>query len=435
MPTVAIGLAAVAGLALTGGAEGALLLPAVAVVGVGFGFLVFARFELFVVSILAARASLDALRVGSRVGLDPAGVLSIVFLVTGTVWLLTRHNAAKAPPTPLARPLIALTAAGGLSIVVANDPTGAIQDVVRFATLVVIVLVLNQLLVTTHRLKLLLGALFVSSLVPLAIGAYQLATGAGFHLSAGFNRVQATFAHPNPFAMYLTMLIVTGVAILPYLRRSTKLALIALLATSGVFLLLTYTRSAWIATAAGLLVVGLCHGKKVLGVVGLAVVVIIFSVPSIAARFQDLDVEATSSGAPANSLVWRLEYWGQTLELSDSPVFGEGLGSVRASTDVEKEPHNDFIRVFVEIGLLGLSAYVWLLVVMAGVARRGLRSPAGGLHRGVVIGFAGSLVAFLLLSLVSNVITQLVILWYFATLGAAAVAAPRLATDLDVVRT
>jgi hypothetical protein len=47
-------------------------------------------------------------------------------------------------------------------------------------------------------------------------------------------------------------------------------------------------------------------------------------------------------------------------------------------------------------------------------------------------------VAFLLLSLVSNVITQLAILWYFAAFAAAAVAAPRLARaddrDLAVAR-
>jgi putative inorganic carbon (hco3(-)) transporter len=422
--------AAAAGVVLAGGQiREAVLFPAAAAMAVTLGFLVFARFELFVICILTTRASLDALKFAGPAGLDPAGALSVVFLVTGSVWLLTRPASLREAPTLLARPLIALTAAGALSIAISRDTAGATQDVVRLATLVVIVLVLNQILVSVQRLKLLLAAIFVSALPPMLMGAYQMASGTGLHRSASFDRVESTFAHPNPFAMYLTLLIVLGVALFPYVGYRLKITLIFFLAASGGFLLLTYTRSAWIATAAGLLVVGLCHGKKVLGVAGLVVVLVVLTVPGVAARFQDLEVTATSSGAPANSLVWRLGYWNQALELSDSPLLGEGLRAVRASIDVQKEPHNDFIRVYVETGLVGLAAYLWLLGTLVVVAVQGLRSVTGGLPRGVVAGFAGALAAFLLLSLVSNVITQLVILWYFATLAAAAVAAPRLATD------
>ena len=44
----------------------------------------------------------------------------------------------------------------------------------------------------------------------------------------------------------------------------------------------------------------------------------------------------------------------------------------------------------------------------------------------MAVGFAGCLAAFLLLSLVSNVISQLVILWYFLAFAVAAAAGPRL---------
>ncbi|HEY6566885.1 MAG TPA: O-antigen ligase family protein, partial [Actinomycetota bacterium] len=222
------------------------------------------------------------------------------------------------------------------------------------------------------------------------------------------------------------LLIILGLAILPDLSHRLKMLMIPFLATSGFFLLFTYTRSAWVATVAGLLVVGMCNGRKILGVVGLLVVVVAFTVPGVAARFADLEETSTSSGAAANSLVWRFGYWQQALQLSDSPLIGEGLSTVRASTDVEKEPHNDFIRVYVEMGIVGMAAYLWLLFSFAGVARRGLREVTKGLDRGIVAGFTGAVVAFLLLSLVSNVITQLVILWYFTAIASAAVAAPRL---------
>ena len=93
---------------------------------------------------------------------------------------------------------------------------------------------------------------------------------------------------------------------------------------------------------------------------------------------------------------------------------------------MSKEPHNDFIRVYVETGLIGLSAYLWFLFSLARSARRSIRSTRSPLEHSVAIGFAGCLAAFLLLSLVSNVISQLVILWYFLAFAVAATAGPRL---------
>jgi O-antigen ligase len=134
------------------------------------------------------------------------------------------------------------------------------------------------------------------------------------------------------------------------------------------------------------------------------------------------------SGAAGNSLVWRFGYWRQALDLNNDPLLGNGLRSVRETTDIAKEPHNDFIRVFVETGAIGLLAYLWLVVTLWRTGKRAIRNTAEGtLFHGVTVGFFGCVVAFLLLSFVSNVITQLVIFWYFAAFAAAAVAAPRLA--------
>jgi O-antigen ligase len=228
--------------------------------------------------------------------------------------------------------------------------------------------------------------------------------------------------------MYLVTLILTAVALFPFVRRQTRLALTAFLVPAGAMLVLTYTRSAWISLVAGVLVIGLIHRKRVLAVAGIAVILVVLTVPSIAGRFQDLETSTRSSGTAANSLVWRLGYWDQALQLSHNPFIGEGLRTVAASTDVAKEPHNDFIRVYVEMGLVGMAAYLWLLGTMVRVAARGLRTATAGIHRGIVVAFTAMLSAFLLLSLVSNVITQLVVLWYVAALAAAALAAQRLHT-------
>jgi len=404
----------------------AVMLPAAAATAVVFAWLVFARFELFVLTILAMRATLDAFG-GLGGGLGAAGAISVIFLCVGTIWLFAEPISQRMPVPTFVWPVAAFVGAGALSVLVAKNQIGAIEDVIRFATLVVIVLVLNQLLTTERALKHLLVAVYVSLAIPALIGAYQVVTKTGYHVSASFSRVRGTFDHPNPFSIYLTMLIVMGVAlVLKVPRRSVKLLLLGAIGVSGLFLLLTYTRSAWIATLAGLLVVAFYQGKRLLPIMGFAVVLVVLLVPSVAERFSDLSTETTQSGAAGNSLVWRFEYWQQALELSENPIVGAGLRTVQASTDVSKEPHNDFIRVYVETGLIGLSAYLWFLVSLARSARRSIRNTRSPLEHSVAVGFAGCLASLLLLSLVSNVISQLVILWYFLAFAVAAAAGPRL---------
>ena len=404
----------------------AVMLPLASAAAVVFAWLVFARFELFVLTILAMRATLDAFG-GLGGGLGAAGAISVIFLCVGTIWLFAEPISRRVPVPSFVWPVAAFVGAGAMSILVAKNQIGAIEDVIRFATLVVIVLVLNQLLTTERALKHLLVAVYVSLAIPALVGAYQVVTKSGYHVSAEFSRVRGTFDHPNPFAIYLTMLIIMGVAlVLKVQRRSVKLMLLGAIGTSGLFLLLTYTRSAWIATLAGLLVVAFYQGKRLVPIMGFAVVLVMLLVPSVAERFSDLSTETTQSGAAGNSLVWRFEYWRQALELSENPIVGAGLRTVQASTDVSKEPHNDFIRVYVETGLIGLSAYLWFLVSLARNARRSIRRTRSPLEHSVAVGFAGCLAAFLLLSLVSNVISQLVILWYFLAFAVAAAAGPRL---------
>ena len=404
----------------------ATMLPLAAAAAVVFAWLVFARFELFVLTILAMRAALDAFG-GLGGGLGAAGAVSVIFLCVGTIWLFAEPISQRVPVPTFVWPVAAFVGASALSVLVAKNQIGAIEDVIRFATLVLIVLVLNQLVTTERALKHLLVAVYVSLAIPALVAAYQTVTKTGYHVSASFSRVRGTFDHPNPFAIYLTMLIVMGVAlVLKVQRRAVKLLLLGAIGVSGTFLLLTYTRSAWIATLAGLLVVAFYQGKRLVPILGFAVVLVVMLVPSVASRFSDLSTETTQSGAAGNSLVWRFEYWQQALELSENPIIGAGLRTVQASTDVSKEPHNDFIRVYVETGLIGLSAYLWFLVSLARSARRSIRNTRTPLEHSVAVGFAGCLAAFLLLSLVSNVISQLVILWYFLAFAVAAAAGPRL---------
>lgn len=434
---VVVVAAATAGLARGAGAgRAAWLLPLMAAGAAGMAWLAIERFSLFVAAILVIRSALDAMKLSEEgTGVtDPASLVSLAFLGAGMIWYLAQTRDDRQPASPLVAPLALLAIVGAFSTLAAANPAAGLVDTVKLMTVVVIILVLNDMVRTEREARIVLYAVFLSALAPLALAALQFVTGSGLHYSGGFGRVRGTFNHPNPLAIYLTMMIIMGVAIFGHVRARLRVPLFVVLAAAGVVLLLTYTRSAWIATFAGLLVVGGIKGKKVVAVVGLSCVLVALFVPAVAARFSDLETETTSTGAAGNSLVWRFEFWQQAVDLNRNPVLGIGLSAVRSQVEEAKSPHNDFIRVYVETGLLGLAAYLWFLLRAAGITLRGLRDTEPGPYRSLVVGFAGVFAAFCILSLVSNVITQLALLWYLAALAALATAAPRVAPRTITVR-
>jgi O-antigen ligase len=213
------------------------------------------------------------------------------------------------------------------------------------------------------------------------------------------------------------------------LKPRIRLMMFAFMAASVVCLYHTYTRSAWVATVIGVVAVAVIGRRKVLGGAILACIVVGFvAVPTISQRFADLasvsgGTTVNASGNTSNSLEWRFSYWADVLPLAErNPITGIGLKMSSFETDIAKEPHNDFLRAFVETGLVGLLAYLVLLFSMVVVARQGLRDSGPGFDRSVAVGFAGCVISFVLISVVSNVITEVIVLWYYVAFAAAAYA-------------
>lgn len=405
------------------------LLPLIIAAGLGLAWLAVTRFTYFVAAILLARASLDALKLSetSTALIDPAALVSAVFVVGGGLWLLVQPPEERAPRSPFVMPLAMLAAVAAFSTISSPNAASGLVDAAKLVTVAMMIAVLNQVFRSEEDVRIVIAAAFISVVIPLGMSAFQYFTGSGFHYSDGFARIKGTFSHPNPFAIYLCVILIMGAAILRYLTPRRQIALVWFMAACGVALLATYTRSAWIASIVGIVIVTWFVSRRAVMWVVIIGVVVALMVPDIRVRFADLGTTTTQSGAAGNSLVWRFEYWRQALDLNTDPLFGSGLSAVREVGSEAKEPHNDFIRVYVEAGLLGLAAYLWFLVAGVKVARRGVRETREGYLRGVAIGFAGIMAVFVVLSLVSNVITQLALLWYIGAFAAAAVAAPRLA--------
>ena len=427
-----------------GGNKLLVIVPISAVVGLALVLLGLVNFEAFVFTTIAIRASLDIARpqlgnsgsagigTASASGLDPSGALAILFMVATIFWFMSRRmgKATSPPPSVHRVALITFALTGYASVIASSRPLVSLLEAVRVSAVAAMLTVLEILLKDRAAIRRLVAAIYISGIPPIGLTLFDVVTHHPQFTSGGFSRFQGTFSQPNPFAIYLTILIVMGTALLPHWKFRTQLLMLGYLAAATLCLYETYTRSAWVAAVIGVAAVAVIGRRKWLGITLVALLAVaLLALPSISARFVDLGASfggaatVNAAGNTSNSLAWRFGYWTQVLPLANSnPVTGIGLKMSSYLTDQAKEPHNDFLRAYVETGVVGLAAYLALLLSMVLVARQGLRDSGPGFDRSICVGFAGCVIAFVLISVVSNVITEVIVLWYYVAFAAAAYA-------------
>ena len=442
---VAAGLAAQSALSAGGQSKSAMVLPVAAGAGIALGILALTRFQAYVMTMLVLRSSLDLAKLsgraagttsvsGSSRALDPSSVLGVLFMLAAALWLAAQYRRnGRLEGSKLRTALVVFLVAGIASVAGSKNVTASALEALRICAVVVMFVVLEQMMFDRKKMRQVLFAVFLSLVFPLVYTSIGFLSGNPRSETKGsFTRITGTFNQSNDFGRYLMLMIIMGVALYPHLERRWRRPLAVMLAMSGVFLFLTYTRSALVATALGLLVVGIVQSKRIIVALVVAGLAGLLVVPSLSGRFTDLTQyqakQLSQQGGTngGNTLAWRLSYWTQVLPLANSnPVTGIGLNQTKYSTDKAKQPHNDFIRAYVETGIVGFVAYVWMMVALLGTGRKALRvAPERGFDRGVAAGLLGCALAFLAVSLVANVISNVVNLWYlfaFAAAGAAVV--------------
>jgi putative inorganic carbon (hco3(-)) transporter len=380
------------------------------------------RFEYFVLVILVVRPLLDISTVGGRPPILSSSVATV--LVLGVLlWFVVQVAAGTLRPISLLGKLsLLLLTVMTVSAVFSEDPVRSVLQVARLAAAVAVFLAVEQFAVgDAHRRRVLL-ACYVSAVVPMLVGLQQFASGTYLKEANGLGRVTGTFVHPNAFGFYLVLLLTMGVAVFRYLHGGARVLVAGVVGVGAVVLLLTYSRGSWVSLVVGVLVVGVLQARKLLVLVpaGLALVPVL--APSVLTRLSDLTQEETINGTPGNSFLWRVEHWGVVLRgARGHELLGLGPSSSDFLGDEVLPPHNDFVRMYVETGVLGTTVYVALLVAAVVMALRALRAlPDRTLGRGIAVGAVACTAAFIVGSVGGNLISGVVVLLYlFAFLALA----------------
>jgi putative inorganic carbon (HCO3(-)) transporter len=429
--------AAYSGLAVGTGQKAAVVLPLAIGIALVLAALAMTHFAEFVFLMLVIRTGIDLAKLSGPTagnvstdasvsrGLDPSAILAVLFLFAAGLWLTAQYyQRGRLPGTPLRRGLAIFAAAVLFSVTGSERPASSLLEALRILAIILMFVVLEQMMTNRGAMKRFLLAAFLSMIFPILYTTVRFVVGApATQVQGEFSRLTGPFTQSNTFGRYLMLMVVFGVALYPHLTRRLQIAMGILLASGSVYLLLTLTMTAILGATAGLLAVGLLQSKRVIVALVLAGLCALLMLPSLASRIDNMtQTDAAANIESGNSLEWRWEYWQEVLPLvNTNPVTGIGLNMTQYNTKAAKQPHSDVVRAFVEMGLLGLAAYVTLLVLFITTGVKAVRaSMAGTFDRGVAVGYLGCAAAVVTASLTANIMSNVVTLWYFMTFAAAA---------------
>lgn len=422
--TAVLGLAVTAYtvLALFGGASRLVVaVPIAALVSITLVFVALNDLETFVLVALAVRSSLDAVRIGHHFT-DPSVILGLLLLGLGTLWLLNRRVklGSAFPTSRLGMAFMAFVVVAAVGIVLSPDPGNALIEWSRIANIAVVFLVVEQFAARGAGLARFAVAIGAAVTVPALVSIGQLVTGSGLYLAGGFSRITGTFVHSNPLAYFAVVAWLLMASLYPVVRGLARTAVVAVFLVASGLILLSFTRSAWLVAVIGLLILLYRRRAYLALAIGCALVLLGGISSPVQSRFADLDTASAVTGKPANSLSWRVDYWQQSLSLAKpSPIAGVGLRTVSKTTTAAKQPHNDVVRAYVELGIPGLVSYLVLLVLMVwhalAAALDAGRRRLGGIERAVTEAALVVAVAVVVLSMVANLMSQVVVMLYAVT--------------------
>jgi O-antigen ligase len=224
---------------------------------------------------------------------------------------------------------------------------------------------------------LLLKAMVLSSLIPLAAGFISLTQGYGTTMIwgiPGMVRIKGIFAHPNNYAHYLLIIGLCAYILYRFVKLGRRqigtkpLGLLLSIILGS--LALTFSRSALIALIVAVLLLSVNSKKTLLKAVFLiAILALIFT--ALFPSFVEYTFTQTlrSSNPSESTLASRFWIWEQGIVWAQrSPIFGYGPGSFNKLVGIDA--HNDYLRVLVEYGLPGLLLLVSVSIIQL---RDGLR--------------------------------------------------------------
>lgn len=369
----------------------------------------------FLCALLLLRPALDPLLVSVRVSLAGVdiglgGLVALGLTLATVVYVLASPNTFnRLHEHPIVWMYVTFLFVAVIAWAQMDDKAEGMKVLARLGSVFSILLLVIVHIQDAGQARQLLRAMLYSAIIPIGWGFWTVARHGG--------RLEGTFEHPNILAFFL--LVVIGCVLFQVDRpaddrRASRWRVVALLMLLGA-LLLTKTRSGW---AAALMMSGLYAllFKRAWLLPLIALTMLLAITPLV--KQHVLNTMSRYGHRMAvneqSSLGWRLETWSDLMKRGvQRPFFGYGLNADYRMVREHLGAHNDYLRWFLEAGIVGVVAYFapYLYLLMHAIRHRQMFPPESlpAKLAGLLICF---IPAFLLMSLTENLASYVVIHWY-----------------------
>ncbi len=379
-----------------------------------------------------------------------AGV-SIFTVLAALAWIVKRIAGFRSdglkgmiPFTSLNRALAFFVLMNIVSVIFSVDPRfSLLHFFAKTIKFIAIFFMMVETINTEKRVKRLLWAIFLSALLIGVDAGVQYFRGVDFLKGYEFNeRLGASFISGNDFAAWLVIILSALFGWALDIRRKSKWLSMALTVVAlflFVCLVLAYCRGGWlgfvIAASAmiGYVIIKASFSRRVLYlcVAGSLVLTFLLLPQSVKTKINGVckskyGENDTLTGRMASvlsmkegSVPIRFNLWRESLAIiKDHPLTGCGLNTYsnvapkyKIADDGGIYPHNSYLQMAAEIGLLGLGAFFWIVWSFFAMVVRYLNQHKDYLVLGLAVGLLGFLVhAFFDTHLYA---LQLVVLFWF----------------------
>ena len=198
----------------------------------------------------------------------------------------------------------------------------------------------------------------------------------------GVNREIGTFSHSMTFAGQMMLVGLMGAALLLWRKRGAPgmrwVIPVVVIFTALAF---SYTRSAWLGGALGLITLGFMKGRRTAMGIGVAAVLVVSLIALLQPAYWDRIKSIADPSHPGNRP--RIQMARVTFHMfKEDPLFGVGAGNYGKGSELfrrqygvsnKSHPHNNLYSQIAEKGLLGLGVFIciwWIFFKEAWLARR-----------------------------------------------------------------
>jgi putative inorganic carbon (HCO3(-)) transporter len=357
--------------------------------------LIFISVETSLLALIFIRPSIDIigyLSVPDWPAINLGSSVAMITIILSLIYLYQKRQIVYKTQIPFIKILILL-----LGVYVGLSFTGAaisagVQESIRVLSFIILYFVGWVYVVNLAKFLDLVKLIIYSSIIPLIVAYIEYFSGSGLYTNPGFeNRIAATFGHPNVLA-YFSVIILALISSI-WLNQNNRInqlekeifAIIGILYL--IVLLITFTRGAWFGLMLFLFLMSLAQYPlktiKISSIItGLGLTLILtynfLASPNIL-DLKPLDqfpvinrIAGLFNSDPSDSVIWRLNMWNDAYNKAlEKPIIGFGTGSseiimeqTRGTFRGSLEVHNDYIKIFLEQGIIGFIIYVILILTI-----------------------------------------------------------------------